>query len=678
MTGKALPLNTEIPTPDGIKLMGDLSVNDEIFNSNGNVCIVTNIFPQGSKEMYRMVFSDGRVSICCKEHLWKVIVNDEEKIMTAQEIHDDFPNNRYKIPALKEPVKYNKQETELHPYVLGAKYAMRYLEYEPYSNPNVIQNIEDILKELKGTPAGEEPNYDKYIDENRMNFFEYIYNEEKIRSPFLKGVIDVGSLLDTQDKNYILKITANEEEDDAATFILRMRLITLSLGYYDCIYNGNILIIFDHPTIHALRTGIRKYYSENPLEFDLDYLNINIIEPYGSQECQCITVNSSDELFLTEDFIVTHNTFMACYLAIKSGLRTLIIAPTSGIKKQWAETLTDMFNVDPSKVKLVNKPNDFIKVKEDFVVVSQASLSVLNKTYDLEKIMKDNKFGFKVIDEVQMWFHNIIKVDACSNIANNLYLTGTFGRSGDRENEIYQEMFGDLKIFREKDKKATIFNRKPGNIYGMKPHMNIKMIWTRSGLTKEEIKKVTNSMRYSEREQKWMRYGISIPAYTDLIIPPDGSMTRYLKTVLDVVDMALKEVNYGRTLVLGSTIASCEIVASYIRKKYPNLKIGTYHSRNDKVTNDKSKNESDILVSTISSAGTGFDMKDLSRLITFSAWKSWILSDQISGRLRRRPDEKETFMWDIVDSEIKQLRAWANNRAEVYKRKSKSFKVVEM
>ena len=369
---------------------------------------------------------------------------------------------------------------------------------------------------------------------------------------------------------------------------------------------------------------------------------------------------------------------MACYLAIQSNLRTLIIAPTSGIKKQWAETLTDMFKVDPSKVKLVSKPKDFFNVKEDFVIVSQASLSVLNNTYDLEKIMKDNKFGFKVIDEVQMWFHNIIKVDACSNIANNLYLTGTFGRSGDTENKLYQEMFGDLKIFKEEQKKPTIFNRKPGNVYGMKPHMHINMIWTKSGLSKEEVTQVTNSMRYSEREQKWMRYGISIPAYTNLIIPPDGSMTKLLKTILDVVDIALKEINYGRTLVLGSTIASCEIVAEYLRKKYPNLKIGTFHSRNDNITNNNAKTESDILVSTISSAGTGFDMKDLSRLVTYSAWKSWILSLQISGRLRRRPDGKDTYMWDIVDAEIKQLRAWANVRADVYKREAKTFKVIDM
>lgn len=374
----------------------------------------------------------------------------------------------------------------------------------------------------------------------------------------------------------------------------------------------------------------------------------------------------------------TGKTFMACYSAIKVGLRTLIIVPTSGIKNQWAETLIDMFNVAKEKVITVNKPTDFINVKGDFVVVSQASLAVLNKNYDLEKIMKANKFGIKVIDEVQMWFHNIIKVDGSSNICNNWYLTGTFGRSSDDQNALYQKMFGDLQIFRELEKKPTFFNRKPGNVYGMKPHMHVKMVWTHSGLTKEEIKKVTSSMRYSEREGKWMRFGISIPAYTEKVIPSDGRMTRFLRTILEVVKMANKEVDYGKMLVLTPTIASVEVVVGYLKKMYPNLKIGSIHSRNTKYDNDKVKAECDILVSTVKSSGTGFDVKGLSKLVVSEQFKSWILADQVSGRLRRRPDSRDTYMWDIVDADIKQLRAWANVRGEILKKKSKTFKVIDM
>lgn len=418
-----------------------------------------------------------------------------------------------------------------------------------------------------------------------------------------------------------------------------------------------------------------------PSKFDNNGLHspmIEYIEYSHQEEAQCIKVSNQDGLYITENGIVTHNTFMACYSAIKAGLRTLIIVPTSGIKTQWAETLIKMFNVSEDKVKLINTPKDFINIKADFVIVSQASLAALNKSYDLEKIMKINKFGIKVIDEVQMWFHNIIKVDACSNICNNWYLTGTFGRSGEEENSLYQNMFGDLAIFREKNKNPTLFNRKPGNVYGMKPHMHVKMIWMKSGLSKDEIKKVTSSMRYSERAGKWMRYGISIPAYTELIIPSDGHMTKFLKVFLNIIKMANKEVTYGRMLVLVPTINATNVVFGYLKQMYPDKKIGTIHSRNTAEDNAKVKAECEILISTDKSAGTGFDVKDLSKLVVGSQFKSWILADQVSGRLRVRPDGKDTYMWDMADAQIPQLRAWANARADILRKKSKTFKVIDM
>lgn len=238
-------------------------------------------------------------------------------------------------------------------------------------------------------------------------------------------------------------------------------------------------------------------------------------------------------------------------------------------------------------------------------------------------------------------------------------------------------MFGDLKIFREMDKKPTLFNPKPGNVYGMKPHMHVEMVWTHSGLTKEEIKKVTSSMRYSEREGKWMRFGISIPAYTKLVIPEDGRMTKFLSKLLDTIKRANREITYGKMLILVPTISSVEVVAGYVKKMYPGLNIGTIHSRNAKQENDKTRTESDIIISTVKSSGTGSDYKDLSKLVVGEQFKSWILADQVSGRLRRRPDGKDTYMWDVVDADIKQLRAWANVRAGILKKKSKSFKVVD-
>lgn len=521
-TGKAEPLSRKLPAPSGDIYMGDVKPGTILFDRECNPTLVTDIFPQGVKDIYRILLWNGRDAMCSAEHLWNV----------------------------------------------------RYME---------------------------------------------------------KGI-----LLD------------DKEETISLVRLMRRHYTDYAIPYWD------------------EKTGTERWSQIRSINF------------HHQEEAQCIMVDNPDHLYMTQGGVITHNTFMACYSAIKLGLRTLIIAPTTGIKDQWAETLINMFNVDPSKVKKINTPGDFINIRADFVVVSQASLAVLNKTYDLERIMKLNKFGIKVIDEVQMWFHNIIKVDGNSNICHNWYLTGTFGRSGEEENTLYQEMFGDLAIFREKDKKPTIFNRKPGNVYGMKPHMHVRMMWTKSGLSKEEIASVTSSMRYSERAGKWMRYGISIPAYTELVIPSDGRMTKFLRNVLKVVEMANNEVRYGKMLVLSPTVASVLVLEKYIKKMYPKLKVGTIHSRNPKAENDRVKAECDIMISTVKSCGTGFDVKDLSKLVVAEQFKSWILADQVSGRLRRRPDGKDTYMWDIADAQIPQLRAWANARADVLRKKAKTFKVIDL
>lgn len=512
-TGKDQPLSTRIPTPTGYTTMGDIKPGSIILDKDANPTLVTGIFPQGVKEIFKVTLENGKSAMCGFEHLWNIQ-------------HDGIVET---VP-LSEIMRVNYGSASI-----------------PY-----------------WTPAG-------------INW-----------SP-IKNI---------------------------------------------------------------------KYSHE--------------------EESQCIMVDNPDHLYMTDQDIITHNTFMACYCAIKVGLRTLIITPTSSIKAQWGETLTGMFHVDPSRVLVVNSPKQFFNVTADFVIVSQASLASINKTYDIEKIMKANKFGVKVIDEVQMWFHNIIKVDANANIPNNWYITGTFGRSGAEENNLYQKMFGNLQIFREKQKKPTIFDRRPGNIYGMKPHTITKMVWAHSGISHEELQAVNNSIRYSERSEKWVRYGINVPAYMKIVIPEDGTITKFLSTILKVIQNAEKEVTYGKTLILGNTIANAMVVMSYCQKMFPDKKIGTIHSRQSKAENDKAKAESDIIVSTISSCGTGFDWKGLAKLITFAQYQSWILADQISGRLRVRDDGLETYMWDIVDADVKQLRAWANSRADVERRKSKTFKVIDM
>jgi len=70
--GKAQPLDARVRTLSGWKAMGELRVGDALASIDGAPSFVCGVFPQGERQVYRVTFSDGRACECCAEHLWQV------------------------------------------------------------------------------------------------------------------------------------------------------------------------------------------------------------------------------------------------------------------------------------------------------------------------------------------------------------------------------------------------------------------------------------------------------------------------------------------------------------------------------------------------------------------------------------------------------------------------------
>jgi hypothetical protein len=69
--GKALALDTPIPTPTGWKIMGDLQVGDRVFDETGSPCTVTFATPvMSGRPCYRMKLDDGTEIIADADHQW--------------------------------------------------------------------------------------------------------------------------------------------------------------------------------------------------------------------------------------------------------------------------------------------------------------------------------------------------------------------------------------------------------------------------------------------------------------------------------------------------------------------------------------------------------------------------------------------------------------------------------
>jgi hypothetical protein len=71
-SGKALALDTPIPTPRGWTTMGEVRVGDEVFDEHGAPCTITAATPvMYGRPCYEVEFSDGTVIVADAEHLWR-------------------------------------------------------------------------------------------------------------------------------------------------------------------------------------------------------------------------------------------------------------------------------------------------------------------------------------------------------------------------------------------------------------------------------------------------------------------------------------------------------------------------------------------------------------------------------------------------------------------------------
>lgn len=92
--GKALGLDTPIPTPNGFTTMGQLKDNDEVYDENGSICHVVKAHDVlYGRKCYKVTFDNGEEIVADAEHLWRTITDGEESVKTTQKIKDTFALN---------------------------------------------------------------------------------------------------------------------------------------------------------------------------------------------------------------------------------------------------------------------------------------------------------------------------------------------------------------------------------------------------------------------------------------------------------------------------------------------------------------------------------------------------------------------------------------------------------
>src|SRR5213594_4299902 len=123
--GKAQPLDARIKTTTGWKRMRELRLGDELASVDGRRSLVSGIFPQGARPVYRVTFSDGRSTTCTAEHLWRVHHRawPEPRVLETDRVAALLQRTRYQHRLWIDTPSgdFGHAETlPIDPYVLGA------------------------------------------------------------------------------------------------------------------------------------------------------------------------------------------------------------------------------------------------------------------------------------------------------------------------------------------------------------------------------------------------------------------------------------------------------------------------------------------------------------------------------------------------------------------------------
>ena len=131
LEGKALALDTPVPTPTGWRTMGDLAPGDHVFDETGAPTLVVAVTePMSGRPCREVIFSDGERVTADAAHQWVTVSKagrrrgrDRVEVRTTDEIAKTLRVDgelNHHVP-LAQPVQYPARlDLPIQPYTLGA------------------------------------------------------------------------------------------------------------------------------------------------------------------------------------------------------------------------------------------------------------------------------------------------------------------------------------------------------------------------------------------------------------------------------------------------------------------------------------------------------------------------------------------------------------------------------
>ena len=368
--GKALALNTQIPTPKGWITMKDIKKGDEVFDENGNICqVMATTEELLNRNCYEIIFNDGTKIIADENHQWVTDnqqsrnsrdniksksakrINPKQdqrhkktfaKIRTTKEISESLYTTRRNGRKMKnhsigfcQPLQLPERDLLLEPYLLGALLGAWLGDGNSDSGGFTSDDLELIkyLKRLGYEVSSCKTKQHYYIYgivkklrklnvlKNKHIPIEYLRSSERQRIELLKGLMDTDGYANPKGTCEFCVIKKQLAEDvlELITSLGMKATITESdAKLYGRIISKRYRVVFKpFSPVFNLKRKLKRTNDR----IKCKYRFVASCEKTESVPVRCIQVNSKSQLYLcTKSYIPTHNSTIIWYLAVLSAI----------------------------------------------------------------------------------------------------------------------------------------------------------------------------------------------------------------------------------------------------------------------------------------------------------------------------------------------------------------------
>ncbi|MFI5984793.1 helicase-related protein [Streptomyces sp. NPDC051555] len=380
-SGKAQPLDAQVLTPSGFRPMGEIKVGDEVAVPTGEIAVVEGVYPQGVRDVWSLVLSDGTSVECDDEHLWTVATScawargEQPKVLTTSGIRDDLlkanGSSKWYLPEATPVDLEGGGDRPLDPYLLGVligdgsfRHNLRLsttddeilvtvgaelgsgcaLEAVPGSLCDVTIGMgterggkrrNPVIQALRDLHLWGLTSHDTFVPEAYRNA------PVKERLAILQGLMDTDGTIGKSGLGISFCSASKRLAEDVA-WLARSLGGRARVRQKKAVFEVALTLPEEFPPFRLSRKLGRMVPRTKYRNFRR---GIRAVEYVGRKPVQCISVKHPSRSYVTDNFTVTHNTMVALramLAVVDCGGQAAMLAPTEVLAQQHHRSITEM------------------------------------------------------------------------------------------------------------------------------------------------------------------------------------------------------------------------------------------------------------------------------------------------------------------------------------------------